>query len=172
MGLVEEEIQARVYRHLAERNYTGAVALHCEKETLLRPELYDNADLSTQSLARPQEAEIASIRDQLSLSKEAGFAGHLHIAHLSTIEGLLIVEEARREGRRISCGATPHHLLLNRDGERGLCEDKCRSEIGNTKSSLRHYLKDESVVERSCPHTIADKEARYPGSMLSVEGAV
>ena len=115
MGLVEEEIQGWVYRHLARRNYTGAVVLHCEKEALLRPELYDNADLSTQSLARPPEAEVASIRDQLSFSKEAGFAGHLHIAHLSTIEGLLLVEEAKREGRRISCGVTPHHLLLNRD---------------------------------------------------------
>ncbi|NLK14191.1 MAG: dihydroorotase family protein [Spirochaetales bacterium] len=169
MGLVEEEIQARVYRHLAERNYTGAVALHCEKETLLRPELYDNADLSTQSLARPQEAEIASIRDQLSLSKEAGFAGHLHIAHLSTIEGLLIVEEARREGRRISCGATPHHLLLNRDTakDRSLYA-KMNPPLRNeeTRRKLFEALLEgriDWVESDHAPHTIADKEAGASG---------
>jgi len=169
MGLVEEEIQARVYRRLAERGYTGAVALHCEKEALLRPELYDNADFSTQSFARPQEAEIASIRDQLSLSKEAGFTGHLHIAHLSTIEGLLIVEEARREGRRISCGATPHHLLLNRDAAKDrrlyakmnppLRDEETRKEL--FEALLEGRI--DWVESDHAPHTIADKEAGASG---------
>ncbi|MGI6436648.1 MAG: dihydroorotase [Sphaerochaeta sp.] len=169
MGLVEEEIQGRVYRHLARRNYTGAVALHCEKEALLRPELYDNADLSTQSLARPPEAEVASIRDQLSFSKEAGFAGHLHIAHLSTIEGLLLVEEAKREGRRISCGVTPHHLLLNRD----MAKDRrlyakmnppLRDE--ETRKKLFEALLEgriDWVESDHAPHTIADKETGASG---------
>lgn len=169
MGLVDEETQGRVYRHLARRSYTGVVALHCEKEALLRPELYDNSDLSTQSVARPPEAEVASIRDQLSFSKEAGFEGHLHIAHLSTIEGLLLVEEAKREGRRISCGVTPHHLLLNGDA----AKDRRRYAKMNpplrdeeTRKKLFEALLEgriDWVESDHAPHTIADKEAGSSG---------
>ncbi len=62
----------------------------------------------------PPEAEVASDPDRLSFSSEAGFAGHPHIAHLSTIEGLLQWKKPRG-GESFSVACTLHHLLLNED---------------------------------------------------------
>lgn len=113
MGLTLEEMQAQVYRTLALLDYQGVIALHCEKESLLKPELEDPTNYASHSLARPVEAEVASLADQLALSKQEGFGGHLHICHLSSVASLALVEQAREEGRRVSCGVTPHHLLLS-----------------------------------------------------------
>lgn len=169
MGLIEEETQKSVYHHLSELRYTGPVALHCEKETLLRPDLYDNHDFSTQSLARPPEAELASISDQIRLSEEAGFTGTLHICHLSTYEGLLLVEAAKQKGKRITCGVTPHHLLLNEETAKdrtlyAKMNPPLRSE--ETRKRLFAALLEgriDWIESDHAPHTLADKEAGASG---------
>ena len=38
MGIIDPEAQEAVYRILAEENYRGVIAVHCEKESLFRPE--------------------------------------------------------------------------------------------------------------------------------------
>ncbi|MFA5698508.1 MAG: dihydroorotase [Sphaerochaeta sp.] len=169
MGLIEEDVQRSVYSNLAALKYRGVIALHCEKEALLRPELYDPTDYSTHSLARPPEAEVESINDQLTLSNEAGFEGHLHICHLSTIEGLQVIEEAKGEGRRITCGVTPHHLLLNEE----LAKESFRYAKMNpplrseeTRAALFDALLEgriDWIESDHAPHTIADKEAGASG---------
>lgn len=169
MGLTEEETQKQVYHTLALADYRGVLALHCEKESLLRPDLERSEDFSSHSLARPVAAEIASVRDQLRFASEAGFQGHLHICHLSSIEALSLVEEARANGVRVSCGVTPHHVLLSQD------DAKDRSLYAKMNPPLR------SETERSAlfaallagridwietdhaPHTLADKEAGASG---------
>ena len=38
--------------------------------------------------------------------------GHVHVAHLSTAGAVQAVRAARREGVRVTCEVTPHHLAL------------------------------------------------------------
>ncbi|NLZ77710.1 MAG: dihydroorotase, partial [Spirochaetales bacterium] len=83
--------------------------------------------------------------------------------------GLLLVEEAKREGRRISCGVTPHHLLLNGDA----AKDRRRYAKMNpplrdeeTRKKLFEALLEgriDWVESDHAPHTIADKEAGSSG---------
>lgn len=113
MGLVAEEQQRRVYEELVASQYEGVVAVHCEKETLLLPELEDPSDFSTHSLARPPKAEVQSVADQLAFSRDAHFKGTLHICHLSSPEALAHIEEAKRMGQKVTCAVTPHHVLLS-----------------------------------------------------------
>lgn len=113
MGVIEEEKQKSVYRTLADCGYSGVVALHCEKEALLKPELDGMDEGRAHSLSRPPQAEVESVRDQICFAREAGFAGTLHICHISTVGALALVEEARAEGMKITCGVTPHHALLS-----------------------------------------------------------
>ncbi len=169
MGLVDEGLQRSVYHHLAEANYEGVVALHCEKESLLEPHLYDPADFATHSKARPPASEVASITDQVRLADEAGFGGHLHICHLSTIEGLQVVEQARVAGVRISCGVTAHHLLLSE------ADASNRSLWAKMNPPLRSESQRRALFEAAvdgridwletdhAPHTIADKEGGASG---------
>ena len=169
MGLTEEETQKQVYHTLAHADYQGVLALHCEKESLLRPNLERNEDFSSHSLARPVEAEVASVRDQLRFALEAGFKGHLHICHLSSIETLSVIEDARAAGVRVSCGVTPHHALLSQDDakDRSLyakMNPPLRSET--ERSALFAVLlagRIDWIETDHAPHTLADKEGGASG---------
>ncbi len=169
MGLIEGETQRKVYRTLASLGYEGVIALHCEKESLLRPELEDSSDFFTHSLARPVEAEVASVADQIRYSEEEGFRGHLHICHLSSVFTLTLVEEAKKKGRRISCASTPHHLLLNSThaSDRALyakMNPPLRSE--EERDALFAALlagRIDWVETDHAPHTLEDKEGGASG---------
>lgn len=113
MGVVTEEQQRAVYRTLADCGYKGVVALHCEKEALLCPDCDAPDDALAHSLARPSTAEVESVRDQIRFAREEGFAGTLHVCHISTAGAIGLVSEAREQGMQITCGATPHHALLS-----------------------------------------------------------
>ncbi len=169
MGLVDEQMQREVYQTLTDAGYEGMVALHCEKEALLKPALEDERDFSSHSLARPVEAEAASVRDQIRLSSEAGFKGHLHICHLSSIEALGIIEEAKREGRRISLAVTAHHALLcSKDAKDHSLYAKMNPPLRSEteRSSLFAALLEGRVdwIETDhAPHTLRDKECGASG---------
>ena len=114
MGITEYEEQKQVYRTLAGHNYTGVLMVHCEKEELLRSELFDPENPETHLSARPPEAEIESVRDQIELAGKEGFKGTLHICHISVPESLDVLEEKRKTvSFPITCGITPHHTLLS-----------------------------------------------------------
>ncbi|MDD3902440.1 MAG: dihydroorotase family protein [Sphaerochaeta sp.] len=164
MGLVGEDTQKSVYHVLSELGYEGVVALHCEKESLLRPELENMQDFSSHSLARPVEAEVVSISDQLEFSRAAHFAGHLHVCHLSSVSSLILVEQAKREGRRVSCAVTPHHVLLSSvDAKHHQLYAKMNPPLRSDQE--RHALftallegRIDWIESDHAPHTLADKE--------------
>ncbi len=169
MGLVDESMQQSIYQTLANNKYDGMVALHCEKESLLRPDLEDAMDFSSHSLARPVEAEVASVGDQIRLSAEAGFKGHLHICHLSSIEALCLIEEAKHQGRRISCAVTAHHALLSsKDAKDHSLYAKMNPPLRSEteRSALFAAILEGRVdwIETDhAPHTLQDKEAGASG---------
>ncbi len=116
MGIIREEDQAEVYRALVRENFTGVLMLHCEKPQLLKPGLFNPGKPESHLDARPPEAEVESVRDQLKMAGEAGFKGTLHICHISVPESLMLIEENRaRLPLGVSCGITPHHALLSVD---------------------------------------------------------
>lgn len=169
MGQVTPGQQRHIYETLAKLGYTGVLAIHCEKESLLHPELEDPADFSSHSLARPVEAEVESVRDQLTLSEEAGFQGTIHICHVSTIETVSLVQEAKRKGRKVTLASTPHHLLLNRDMAKnhelyGKMNPPLRSEE-ERKALFQALLegKIDWVETDHAPHTLSDKEKGASG---------
>lgn len=169
MGQVTLEAQRHIYETLTQNGYTGVLAIHCEKESLLRPGLEDPADFSSHSLARPVEAEVESVRDQLRLSEEAGFQGTIHICHVSTIETVAQVQNAKQKGRKVTLAATPHHLLLNRDMAKnhelyGKMNPPLRSE--EERKALFQALLDGKIdwIETDhAPHTLSDKEKGASG---------
>lgn len=114
MGVVTVAEQLQVWRTLAAAGYRGVVAVHAEREDLLRPDLRDATDPLTHSAARPPLAEIASVQAQIALAEATGFRGTLHICHVSTPEALEIIRR-ERSGLpfRLTAGVTPHHLLLD-----------------------------------------------------------
>lgn len=115
MGISSVAQQREIYRTLTETGYRGVVAVHCEKESLMKGELFDPSDPPSHLRARPKEAEIASIEDQIRLVRDLPFRGVLHICHISTQEGIEMVAYERSRGMEITCGATAHHALMGDD---------------------------------------------------------
>jgi allantoinase len=58
--------------------------------------------------SRPDEAELSAIHLLISLCREFGF--RLHIVHLSTSEGIALVQAARAEGLPVTVETCPHYL--------------------------------------------------------------
>ncbi len=171
MGILDTEAQREIYRQLAGYGYRGILAVHCEKESELHPELWDPSHPESHSLARPAAAELASVKDQVSFAQDAGFSGILHVCHVSHPDTVEYIEEMREKGVTctISCGITPHHALLNSEAA-----DQ-RGNLLKMNPPLRDIAAQERIYEMllsgridwiesdHAPHTLADKAAGASG---------
>jgi len=112
LAIIELEEQVEVYNQLSNLNYMGVLAVHCEKESEMYPRLWDSSKPSSHSLSRPEISEMESVKDQIEFARKSSYKGHLHVLHASIPESVSLVFNAKKD-LRISCGVTPHHLLLN-----------------------------------------------------------
>lgn len=110
LAVLDYSDQLLVYQRLTYLDYTGVLPVHCEKESLLLPQRWDPTWPETHSCARPKEAEIESVKDQITIAIQTGFPGTLHICHISCPESVDLVDQARTE-MKITCGLTPHHAM-------------------------------------------------------------
>ncbi len=169
MALVSKEEQLKVFNTLASLGYDGVVAVHAEKESLLDKTKYKEGDFESHSEARPAKAESESIKDAIECVKLSGFKGKLHIAHISAKESLLLVKEAKSDGIKISCGATPHHSLLSKSAAKDhslylKMNPPLRAE--EDRAAIFSALLDGTIdlIESDhAPHTLEDKEKGASG---------
>ena len=91
------------------------VACHCETPELSRGGAM-NEGARSYALGLPGVpacSEEISIARDLELARLTG--ARIHIQHVSTAHGLDLIRRAKRDGVRVTCEVTPHHLLLNED---------------------------------------------------------
>lgn len=118
LAVIEPERQLGICKMLAGLHYQGVLAVHCEREDLLKPELWNPLNPISHSRARPKEAEIEAVKDQIRFAKKVRFKGTLHIVHVSCPESVELIKRAREE-IRITCGITPHHILYSQETQQG-----------------------------------------------------
>lgn len=168
LAIVDEEKQELVYAKLADLGYEGVLAVHCEKKSEMKPELWNPREPWTHADARPEIAETESIKDQIRFAEKVGYKGRLHICHVSTPESVDLVRDVDKE-LKISCGVTPHHLLLD-------TETMIREENGilyrvnpplrrrETRGKLLAYFLDGKIdilESDHAPHTRDDKLKKH-----------
>ena len=78
------------------------VVCHCE-----------DAEINANDPSRPPESEKVAIERAIELTKKHGTK--LHIAHISTSQGVNLVKRAKSEGLPVTCEAAPHHLFMTVD---------------------------------------------------------
>ena len=85
---------------------------HCEDRTLSSGGVMNEGTASTLLGLKgiPAAAESIMVARDLRLLELTG--GRLHLAHLSTRAALDEVRRARAKGAKVTCEATPHHLIL------------------------------------------------------------
>ncbi len=127
MGIVDTGEQALVYRTLAALGFTGVLAVHCEKESLLRPTEWDPARPVSHARARPPAAEVASVDDQKKLARTAHFQRHAPcLSHFHSMGARPPSRKTRRKGAGGAAGISGHlraysasrHAGCEHDGER------------------------------------------------------
>lgn len=169
MGVVSKEGQKKVFKTLTSLGYTGVVAVHAEKESLLLPGAFIPGAFETHFLARPAQSEIESVRDLLASAKETGFAGYLHFCHISTKGAISLILDEQKNGMRIGFGVTPHHALLSSDDAK---DPKLYLKINpplrgrEDQEAVYNSLLDGSaawVESDHAPHTLADKKGGASG---------
>ncbi|MDZ4198808.1 MAG: dihydroorotase [Kiritimatiellia bacterium] len=95
----------------------------------------------------PSSAEARIIRRDFALALETGCA--IHIQHLTSLEGVALLRDAKRQGVRASAEVTPHHLAF--------CDEDIPGNDANWKMNppLRGPADRESLIEAVCDGTIA-----------------
>jgi allantoinase len=97
--------------------FGGLITVHAEDQGVLDEfgsEIDDDWDAPiSHSLARPNIAEQLAIRQSIDIAEQAG--GHLHIAHVTTREGIQEVERGKLRGVMVTTEVCPHHLVFYRD---------------------------------------------------------
>lgn len=172
MGIVEYEEQLEIYQQLVKAGYQGMLAVHCEKESFFKPEIYDPEYAESHCDARPPKAEIESVNDQLRIAEESGFSGILHICHVTLPETVRVLEEHRNERKlscTLTCGVTAHHALLSRGR---VCHDgnlyKVNPPLRDSASQIELFsmLREgriDWIESDHAPHTITQKQQGASG---------
>jgi dihydroorotase len=171
MGVTTAEEQLVLWQTLARCDYDGVVAVHCERENLLRPDLWDPDRPITHGAARPPLAEVASVQTQIDLAQAGGFRGSLHVCHVSHEDTVtLITRERNHLPFALRCGVTPHHLLLSEDvaTKSEIAEWKVNPPLRSdqTRSRLEEALSSGAIdwIESDhAPHTLSDKRSGASG---------
>ncbi len=175
LGIINEEEQRLVYQVLSDVGYRGVLAVHCEKESLLRPDLWNPQVPASHSYARCPESEIESIEDQIKFASDSQFRGRLHIAHTSLPESVELVDNARKQGAiKISCGVTPHHCTLDYESMPGFPNGLLRKvnpplrskESAGKMLRLLREGKIDWIETDHAPHTLKEK-LQFPHNAMS-----
>ena len=90
------------------------VAVHAEDECMLQeraPLFKDSSDFADHSRHRTPEIAAKAASDAIFLAKMYGV--RLYILHVSTINELEVIEQAKNDGVDVFAESCPHHLFLN-----------------------------------------------------------
>ena len=128
------------------------VACHCE-------------DPSLAAAARPLRKEaLENAAADMRLAEQSGC--RLHLCHVSTAKCIEAVHRAKKEGIKVTCEITPHHLGLseNKTNIFHIVNPPLRSE-SDRKALVKALLDGTADVISTdhAPHTLEDKAAGSPG---------
>ncbi len=145
----------------------GHITVHSEDQGILDEfgrDLEGDWDAPvSHALSRPNIAESLAVRQVVGIAHQTG--GHLHVAHITTREGISEVERGKLRGVTVTTEVCPHHLVFQRDemntlGPKSKMNPPLRSKVDRAAlwSALLRGTIDMAVSDHApCP--IEKKEA-------------
>ena len=164
--------QALQYQRLAGR----LLALHEEDPSLSGDGVMHEGEVS----ALMGLAGIPSVSESVQVARDCALAayeeGQIHVQHLSARETVEVIQRAKAAGTRVTCEATPHHLLLTDDEVRALdtnfkMNPPLRAEADRLAlvEALRAGTID-CVATDHAPHAREEKESPFEQAPMGVTG--
>ncbi|MBM4241806.1 MAG: amidohydrolase family protein [Euryarchaeota archaeon] len=137
--------------HAEDKEIVKKCTKKLKDEKLTDPEIYQKA--------RPPIAETVAISKAISMAMNLGI--QIHICHVSTKESLNIINNAKKDGCRVTSEVTPHHLFLSSDYLKKM------GNFAKTNPPLRDKEHELGINDLAnidiigtdhAPHTIPEKE--------------
>lgn len=117
MGILDEDIQRKIWKLKGEMGYNAVSIGHFEDEKAFSDETpYDPRFPLTHSIHQTMESELIQVERQVANAWDANFKGIFYIAHVSNPDTIAYVKELRASGSlpfTIVIEMTWHHMLLN-----------------------------------------------------------
>lgn len=155
----------------------GTIALHEEDPDLSAGGVMHEGEVSMTLGLRG----VPSISESVMISRDAAIAGYeggrIQVQHLSAVESIEAVKQAKADGVQITAEVTPHHLCLTDEAVRSLDANRhkmnppLRSETD--RLALIEALKDgtiDCIATDHAPHARHEKEVPYEAAMMGVTG--
>jgi dihydroorotase len=168
-GMLRRALQ---YQRLA----GGTIALHEEDPSLSLDGVMHEGEVS----ALLGMAGIPSVSESTMVARDAALAayeaGRVHFQHLSAAESVAAVAAAKAAGARVTCEASPHHLLLTHEVVRALdtrakMNPPLRTEAD--RQALIAGLRDgtiDCVATDHAPHARHEKEVPWEEAPMGTTG--
>ncbi len=122
----------------------------------------------------PSEAEWRIIDRDIRLAEKTG--AKLHIAHISTREGVELVRTAKRKGLRVTAEAGPHHFLLSDDA---VTEERTETKVNpplRTREDVEAVIRGlidgtiDVIATDHAPHDADSKLLPYTQAAFGISG--
>ena len=136
------------------------ISFHCE-----------DAEIIEKDSSRPEEAEIKAIENVIELIRKYNLRAN--ICHVSTKEGLKLIEKAKKERLKITCEVTPHHLFFDKGNVKNFVNSrliKMNPPIRDKEDRL--YLLEclrkgtiDFLATDHAPHAIDEKQKDNPSGV-------
>jgi dihydroorotase len=125
-------------------------------------------------------AGIPSVSESTMVARDAALAGYedarVHFQHLSCVESVQAVAQAKQAGIRVSAEATPHHLTLTDDVVRTL-DSRMKMNPPLRSDSDRRTLVEalrtgviDCVATDHAPHAVHEKEVPFEQAPMGTTG--
>jgi len=155
----------------------GVLALHEEDPSLSGNGVMHEGEVS----ARLGLSGIPSVSESTMIARDAALAGYeqgrIHIQHLSALESVQAVAEAKARGVGITCEVSPHHLTLTHDAiaerldTRLKMNPPLRTEAD--RQALIEGLRDgtvDCIATDHAPHARHEKEVPFESAPMGTTG--
>ncbi len=155
------------------------IAVHAEDEKLLqtrREQYAGETDPSFHSQIRSSQVAVQALQQALGLVEK--YKTRLYVAHVSTVEEIALIREAKYKGLPVYAEATPHHLFLTDEayatlGTKALVNPPLRSKAD--VAALWGAIEDQTIDTIGtdhAPHTLEEKAKPFgqaPSGFPSIE---
>jgi dihydroorotase len=122
----------------------------------------------------PALAEVTMIARDIEICRYTNT--RLHIAHISAKESVALVRQAKKDGLKITCEATPHHFSLTDEAVLGYDTNtkvnpplRAKADVQAIKQGLKDGTID-CIATDHAPHAQAEKDIEFDNAPFGIIG--
>ena len=172
-GVQRQEMMREAMRAAAAEDVI--IAAHCEDNTLLHGGYIHDGRYCREHGHKGicSESEWGQIARDLELAAETGC--RYHVCHISTVESVDIIRQAKKSGVKVTCETGPHYLTLCEDDlqEDGRFKMNPPLRSAEDREALIEGLADgtiDVVATDHAPHSAEEKSKGLAGSAMGIVG--